>query len=86
MVDGETWEQLAMLRRHFPTPRDAVGYIMDQFPIVRQKDEETHGDFRTKNQTLEIHDAKLAAQRSGKPYQTSLDPPPGEMKKIQGPR
>jgi hypothetical protein len=81
LVQGETSEQLAALKKHFQTPRDAVDFILDQFPIVRQKDEQAHGRYRTKDRILEIYDAMLAAQRSGRPYQTNLDPPPG-----QGPR
>jgi hypothetical protein len=33
-AEGETPEQLAALRHHFLQPRDAVAYILDQFPIV----------------------------------------------------
>ena len=33
----ETPEQLADLKRHFPTPRDAVAYILDTFPGVRRE-------------------------------------------------
>jgi hypothetical protein len=40
----------------FPTPRDAVSYIMDTFPIVRRKDEAKYGDYRTKQVILEIYD------------------------------
>jgi hypothetical protein len=76
-VVDETPQQLAALQRHFPTPRDAVSYILDQFPIVRQKDEAAHGRYRTKERILEIYDAMLAAQASGRAYQSRLDPPPG---------
>jgi hypothetical protein len=69
---------LAALKRHFPQPRDAVAYILDQFPIVRQKDEQAHGCYRTKERILEVYDAMLTAQRSGHPYQTKLNPPPGQ--------
>ncbi len=34
-AEGETPEQLAALKHHFPQPRDTVAYILDQFPIVR---------------------------------------------------
>ncbi|MGH7961661.1 MAG: hypothetical protein ACRERD_07505 [Candidatus Binatia bacterium] len=51
--------------------------IPNQFPIVRQKDEQAHGRYRTKERILEIYDAMLAARRSGQPYQTKLNPPPG---------
>lgn len=61
----------------FPTPRDAVAYIMDTFPIVRRKDEAAHGEYRTKRVILEIYDAMAEAIRTGRPYQTRLDPPPG---------
>ena len=37
-LQDQTLEQLAELRRRFPTPRDAVVYIMDTFPIARRKD------------------------------------------------
>jgi hypothetical protein len=74
----ETPEQMAELKRHFPTPRDAVAYILDTFPIVRRKDEAAHnGDYRTKRVILEIYDAMQEAIRTGNPYQTRLDPPPG---------
>lgn len=56
-VTDETAAELAALRQHFPTPRDAVSYILDQFPIVRQKDEAAHGRYRTKERILEIYDA-----------------------------
>jgi hypothetical protein len=54
-----------------------VAYILDQLPIVRQKNEQAHGSYRTKERILAIYDAMLAAQRSGRPYQTTLNPPPG---------
>ena len=74
----ESPEDLARLKASFPTPRDAVSYIMDTFPIVRRKDEEKYdGDYRTKRVILEIYDAMQDAIRTGKPYQTRLDPPPG---------
>ena len=81
----ETPELLAELKRHFPTPRDAVSYIMDTFPIVRRKDEEKYkGDYRTKRVILEIYDAMQEAMRTGRPYQTRLDPPPGPPQDPEG--
>ena len=73
---GETPEQLADLRRRFPTPRDAVTYIMDTFSIVRRKDEEKHGDYRTKRLILEIYDTMLESVAAGQSYRTRLDPRP----------
>ena len=62
----------------FPTPRDAVAYIMDTFPIVQRKDVEKWGDYRTKRVILEIYDALAESIRTSKPYQTRLDPPPAD--------
>jgi hypothetical protein len=77
-VHDETPGDLAKLKRLFPTPRDAVAYIMDTFPIVRRKDEERYdGDYRTKRVILEIYDEMAEAMRTGIPYKTRLDPPPG---------
>lgn len=58
--------------------RDGVDYIMETFPIVRRKDEMHFGEYRTKRLILEIYDAMAHAIRSGKPYQTLLDPPPAQ--------
>ena len=57
--------------------RDDVDYIMETFPIVKRKDIQQHGTFRSKDLILQIYDAMAEATRTGKPYQTILDPPPG---------
>jgi hypothetical protein len=49
---------------------DDVDYIMDTFPIVRRKDEERFGEYRTKRRVLEIYDAMGQAIESGDPYRT----------------
>lgn len=79
LAEGETAEDLARLKASFPTPRGAVAYIMDTFPIVRRKDEaKFEGDYRTKRVILEIYDALAESIRSGQPYHTRLDPPPAD--------
>ena len=59
-IDGysrdETTEQLAELERRFPTPRDAVSYIMSTFPTVRRKNEVSHGEYRAKRVVLGIYE------------------------------
>lgn len=76
------------LSAYFPTPRRAVEYIMASFPIVKRKDEQKYGSFRTKDTILEIYDemqrvmaenaAAVAAGRQPTAcYQTRLNPPPG---------
>ena len=61
--------------------RDDVDYIMETFPDRETQGRATLWLFRTKELILEIYDAMAEAARTGKPYQTILDPPPG-----QGPR
>ena len=58
--------------------RDDVDYIMETFPIVKRKDEQRYGSFRTKELILDAYDAMAEAIRTGEPYQTILDPPPGQ--------
>jgi hypothetical protein len=60
--------------------RDDVDYILETFPIVKRKDEQHHGEFRTKRVILEIFDAMADSISTGNPYQTRLDPPPGPPK------
>ena len=71
-------DQFAKLQRQFLTPRDAVAYIMDTFPIVRRKETDTHGEYRTKRAILEIYDEMQTVLRTGKPYRTRLHPPPAD--------
>ena len=82
--DNETDEQLAELKKYFPTPHHAVEYIMDTFPIVKRRDEEVYGSFRTKATILEIYDALTESIRTGKPYQTRINPPPGPPCDMEG--
>jgi hypothetical protein len=58
--------------------RDDVAYIMDTFPVVRRRDEELHGVYRTKETILAVYDALAEAASSGRPCQTLLNPPPGD--------
>jgi len=49
---------------------------METFPIVKRKDEQKYGEYRTKRVILECYDAMENAIRTGRLYQTILDPPP----------
>jgi len=51
---------------------------METFPIVKRKDEQKYSEYRTKRVILEIYDAMAEAMRTGKSYQTRLDPPPAD--------
>lgn len=75
-VIDETQEQLATLKRYFPTPRDAVAYIMETFPIVKRKDEAEYNTYRTKDKILQIYDALAEARRTGRVFVSELMPPP----------
>jgi hypothetical protein len=55
-----------------------VAYVMDTFPIVRRKDEERFGEYRTKRLILEAYEAMAKASATGDPFQTRLDPPPAD--------
>ena len=57
--------------------RDDVDYVMETFPIVKRKDVERYGSFHTKKLILDVYDAMAEAIRTGEPYRTILDPPPG---------
>ncbi len=70
----------------FPTPRDAVGYIMETFPIVKRKDIAKHGEYRTKRVILEIYDRMQRAIEIGEPYETLLEPPPADPRVAHLPR
>ena len=82
----ETSAELDELGAHFTSPRAAVGYVMDTFPIVRRKDEERSGQYRTKDVILEIYDALQEAIATGTSYRTRLDPAPGDPRCCHPPR
>ncbi len=75
----EEWSRTASpeLLKSLPTPRDAVAYIMETFPIVKRKDEEAHGHYRTKERILALYDELERCLASGKPFKSTLNPPPG---------
>lgn len=82
------WQQQPeALTRAFPTPRHAVSYIMDTFPIVKRKDEAKYnGHYRTQSTILQIYDALGEAMKSGVAYQTLLDPMPASLLAAHRPR
>lgn len=66
--------------------REDMDYIMDTFPIVRKNDEKAHGEYRTKRVILEIYDEMAEAIRTGKSYQTRLNPAPASLAVAHPPR
>jgi len=82
---SDEWRQEAdALKNSLPTPRDAVAHIMETFPLVKQREEGTHGEYRTKRMILEIYDEMQRALDTGRPYQTRLDPPPADLRVTHG--
>lgn len=66
--------------------RDDTAYILDTFPIVRRKDEEKHGHYRTKDRILELYDTLAECQRNGKAFVSSLNPPPADARCCHPPK
>lgn len=77
-VPAETAEDLARLRTHFPTPKDAAAHLLNSFPLVRQKDEKAHGSYRTRDTILALYEAFTTAHRNHAPWSSPLSPPPGQ--------
>jgi hypothetical protein len=76
------WTTSASIRAHLRAELDAlmfhvygidrtdVDYIMETFPIVKRKDEEAHGEYRTKHLILAAYDAMAEAIATGRPYRS----------------
>ncbi|MEV0402999.1 N-6 DNA methylase [Actinoallomurus sp. NPDC050550] len=87
------WERRRLLRAEldafffhvYGIERDNAAYIMETFPIVKRKDVAAFGSYRTKELILEVYDAMHQAIRTGRPYQTMLDPPPGKGRRHPAP-
>lgn len=57
--------------------REDVAYIMETFPIVKRRDIQQYGTYKTKETILAIYDDMAECIESGTSYQSPLDPPPG---------
>ena len=65
------------LLKSLPTPRDAVAYIMETFPIVKKKDIAAHGVYRTKERIIALYDQLQLCLATNTPFVSALTPPPG---------
>jgi hypothetical protein len=72
------------LLKSLPTPRDAVAYIMETFPIVKKKDIAAHGVYRTKERILALYDQLQSCLASNTPFVSALTPPPGPPTNTDG--
>ena len=82
----EEWSRTASpeLLKALPTPRDAVAYIMETFPIVKRKDEEAHGSYRTKERILALYDQLQSCLATNTPFISALTPLPGPPTNADG--
>lgn len=62
----------------YQVQRADVDYIMETFSIVKRKDIQKYGDYRTKLMILKIYDDMQKAIETGQPYKTLLDPSPAD--------
>ena len=58
--------------------------ILKTSRTVRQEDKAAYDRYRTKDTILEIYDEMAEAMRTGKPYETRLDPTPGPPADAEG--
>ncbi len=65
---------------------DDVDYIMETFRILKNKDIQKYGDYRSKLIILHCYDAMQKAISSGEPYLSMVDPPPAHPSMAQSPR
>jgi hypothetical protein len=68
----------ALCFRKYGLDRTETEHVLDSFPVFQRRDEQQNGEYRTKRVILEIYDAMAQVERFGLPYQTHLDPPPGD--------
>ena len=72
------------LLKALPTPRDAVAYIMETFPIVKKKDMAAHGVYRTKERILALYDQLQSCLATNTLFVSALTPPPGPPTNADG--
>jgi hypothetical protein len=57
--------------------RQDAEHVLESFFVMRKYEERDHGEFRTKRLVLAAYDAMTEAARTGVPFISPLDPPPG---------
>ena len=60
------------LLKALPTPRDAVAYIMETFPIVKKNYMAVHGVYRTKERILALYDQLQSCLATNTPFVSAL--------------
>lgn len=55
-----------------------MGGGFEKYGDAKHKDELKYSEYRPKKVTLKCYDAMAQAMKTGRPYQTILDPPPAD--------
>lgn len=71
----------ALILHLFKVDRDSAAWILDSFRVLGENEVSRVGEYRTKTLVLGYFDAMQQAKDSGAPYESPINPPPG-----QGPR
>ena len=74
----------ALFFRIYNIENSDIEYILDSFRILREREEKECGEYHTKRVILEIFNEMLECERTGKQYQTRLDPPPADPRVAHG--
>ncbi len=69
-------------------PSDFLGpqFGGENLRVLKKNELRQYDEYRTKRVILEIYDAMAEAIRTGRPYQTRLDPPPADLRAAHPPR
>lgn len=58
--------------------REDVEFVLDRLDKIQRQDEKRYGDYRTKLLVLEAYDSMQECIVSGEPYQSIIEPSPGD--------
>lgn len=61
-------------------------YPSESFRVLKEQEEREFGEYRSKRIVLEYYDAMAEAIKTGRPYQTILDPPPADPRVAHPPK
>ena len=59
-------------------------YPSESFRVLKESEIKEFGKYKTQENILKVYDKMAEAIKTGKPYQTILDPPPGPTTDAQG--
>lgn len=80
-IPERRWQLIAELDaamlHMFELDRADAEHVLDSFIVQRKNEERDLGEFRTKRLVLAAYDAMVNAAKTGAPFVSPLDPPPG---------